>query len=179
MMPFRRLTAAALVGLVLGGARPSWAGAPADPPVQQAAEHFELGVRLYEEQDWRAALIEFERAYAVIARFQVLFNVAQCRYQLRDYAGALDAFARYLAEGGGKVPQDERDRVQATIEDLRGRVAQVRVETDVVGAEITVDDVRVGATPLAAPILLSEGRRKIAASKSFAWSILQVETRSR
>jgi hypothetical protein len=165
MMPLHRLTAAALVGLVLSGGHPSRAGVPADAPVHQAGEHFERGVRLYEEQDWRAALIEFERAYALMARFQVLFNVAQCRYQLQDYAGALSAFGRYLADGGSKVSEDDRDRVQATIEDLRGRVAQVRVETDLGGAEITVDDVSVGTTPLSAPIVLSEGRRKIAASK--------------
>jgi hypothetical protein len=165
MMPLHRLTAAALVGLVLCGGHPSWAGVPADPPVHQAGEHFERGVRLYEEQDWRAALIEFERAYALMARFQVLFNVAQCRYQLQDYAGALSAFERYLADGGSKVSEDDRDRVRATIEDLRGRVAQVRVETDVSGAEITVDDVLVGTTPLSAPVVLSEGRRKIAAGK--------------
>jgi hypothetical protein len=165
MIRLQRLTAAALCVLVLCSGRPSWASDPGDPPVQQAAEHFERGVRLYEEQDWRAALIEFERAYALIPRFQVLFNVAQCRYQLKDYAGARGAFERYLGEAGGKVAQDERDRVQATIEDLRGRVAQVRVETDASGAEITVDDVLVGTTPLPTPILLSEGRRKIAANR--------------
>jgi hypothetical protein len=165
MMRFHRLTAAALVGLVLCGGRPSWADVPSDPPVQKAAEHFERGVRLYEEQDWRAALIEFERAYALIARFQVLFNMAQCDYQLKDYAGALGAFEKYLRDGGGKVAEDERNRVQATIQDLRGRVAQVRVETDVSGAEVTVDDVPVGTTPLSSAILVSEGRRKIVASK--------------
>jgi hypothetical protein len=165
MNSLHRLTAAALIGLVLCGGRSSRADAPADTPVHQAGEHFERGVRLYEEQDWRAALIEFERAYALIARFQVLFNVAQCRYQLQDYAGALSAFERYLADGGSKVSEGDRDRVRTTIEDLRGRVAQVRVEADVSGAEITVDDVLAGTTPLSAPVVVSEGRRKIAASK--------------
>jgi hypothetical protein len=167
MTPLHRLAAAAaMIGLVLSAEGPSRASVPDAPPVQQAAEHFQRGVQLYEEQDWRAALIEFDRAYSLIPRFQALFNVAQCRYQLEDYAGALGAFEKYLADGADSVPKDERDRVQSTIDDLRARIARVRVETDVGGAEITVDDAVVGTTPLSAAVLVSEGRRKIAASKS-------------
>jgi hypothetical protein len=158
------LTAAALA-LLLSSGRPCQADVPPAPPVQAAGEHFARGVRLYEEQDWRAALIEFERAVTLAPRFEVLYNVAQCHYQLQDYAGALRAFERYLTDGGGQIEADERARVETTIEDLRGRVAQVRVETNVSGAEITVDDVVVGTTPLSEALLVSEGRRRVAASK--------------
>jgi hypothetical protein len=167
MTPFRLLmTAAAAAGLLLGSAPPCRADAPPTAALHEAAGHFARGVELYEEQDWRAALIEFDRAYALAPRFQALYNVAQCHYQLKDYAGALGAFERYLAEGGDRVKEDQREKVKATIDDLRGRVADVRVETSVSGAEVTVDDVVVGTSPLSLPLRLSEGRRKIAASKA-------------
>jgi hypothetical protein len=153
--------------LVLSAAPSLWAGdVPMDPAALEAADHFERGVKLYEEQDWRAALIEFERAYSVKERYEVLYNAAQCHYQLQNYAGALTAFEKYLAKGGTQIPPAQRERVQTTIDDLRGRVARLVVVTDVSEAEVTVDDLAVGTTPLSSPIVVSEGRRKIAAKKA-------------
>ena len=154
------------VGLACSGVGVSRAdGAPTEP-AREAAAHFDRGVKLYDEQDWRAALIEFERAYAVSPHYRVLFNIAQCRYQLRDYVGALAAFQKYLAEGAAEIPAARRDQAQATVDELKGRIAQVRVTTDVAGAQIVVDDAPVGTTPLAGPVLVSAGRRRIVATKA-------------
>jgi hypothetical protein len=144
--------------------------ARAQPPTsdirsQEAATHFERGVKLYEEQDWRGALIEFERAYGIAPRYAVLFNIAQARYQLLDYAGTLDAFQRYLVEGGDALTPARSAQVQASITELRGRVARLTVTTNVAGAEITIDDAPVGVTPLAGPLVVSAGRRKVVALK--------------
>jgi hypothetical protein len=149
--------------------RPSLAladDAPVNPVLHEAASHFERGVKLYEELDWRAALIEFERAYSIAPHYAVLYNIGQSRYQLQDYAGALSAFEQYLALGGSQGPADVAGRVRATVDELRGRVARLLVTTNVDDAEITVDDIVVGKTPLASPLVLSEGRRRIGASKA-------------
>jgi len=140
--------------------------APVHSVLREAASHFARGVKLYEELDWRAALIEFERAYSIAPHYAVLYNIGQCHYQLQDYAGALAAFEQYLALGGAQGPEDVARRVKSTIEDLHGRVAQVRVTANVDDAEITVDDVVVGRTPLPSPLVVSEGRRKIGATKA-------------
>ncbi len=176
----RRSRAIALALLVLGGSS-LVAPAPAradigavDAAAREAATHFDRGVKLYDEQDWRAALIEFERAYALLPHFRVLFDIGQCRYQLRDYVGALGAFQKYLAQGGTELPPARRDQAQSAVDELRGRVAHLRVTADVDGAEITVDDAVVGTTPLAAPLLVGTGRRKIAASKPGRVSAVRV-----
>jgi PEGA domain-containing protein len=161
------LVVAVLVAMSLHAPQAAWADdAPINPVLREAVSHFERGVKLYEELDWRAALIEFERAYSIAPHYAVLYNIGQCRYQLQDYAGALAAFERYLALGGAQGPADVGRRVKATVDDLHGRVARVVVTTDVDDAEITVDDVVVGRTPLASPLVVSEGRRKIGASKT-------------
>jgi hypothetical protein len=139
--------------------------APVNPVLHDAASHFARGVKLYEELDWRAALIEFERAYSIAPHYAVLYNIGQCHYQLQDYAGALAAFEKYLALGGAQASADVAQRVKATVEELEGRVARVVVTTSVDAAEIAVDDVVVGRTPLPAPLVVSEGRRKISASR--------------
>jgi hypothetical protein len=167
MTHFRRYLATALASLSLFAFAPSWAeGGTAEAPSRDAATHFDRGVKLYEEQDWRAALVEFERAYAVSPHYRVLYDIAQCRYQLHDYVGALGAFQKYLTEGGGELPQARGEQARSAIDDLRGRVAHLRVTTDVEGAEVQVDDATVGTTPLSAPLLVNAGRRKVAASKA-------------
>lgn len=156
---------AMFVTTVVGSPLPARADDSPKASIHEAADHFERGVKLYEEQDWRSALIEFERAYSISPHYSVLYNIGQCRYQLQDYAGSLTAFETYLATGGGEESAEQQQRVKATLDALRGRVAQVVVVADVDGAEITVDDVVVGTTPLASPVVVSEGRRKIVASK--------------
>jgi len=175
MSRFLRVLATALMCLSPFAFGPAWAqGLAAEGPSREAATHFDRGVKLYEEQDWRVALIEFERAYAISPHYRVLYDIAQCRYQLHDYVGALGAFQRYLTEGGSEVSQTRSEQAKSAIDDLRGRVAHVRVTTDVDGAEILVDDAPAGTTPLPAPLLVNAGRRKVSASKSGRMSTVRV-----
>jgi len=131
------------------------------PSSAEASKHFESGVKLADEEDWATALIEFERAYDLDPDYRVLFDIGQCRYQLHDYPGALSAFQRYVAEGKDAIAADRRTKVEADIKVLEGRVATLHVSSGVAGAEVLVDDVVVGKTPLAAPIVVSAGRHKI------------------
>ena len=127
----------------------------------EAAKHFDRGVKLIDDEDWAGALIEFERAYEIFPNYRVLFDIAQCRYQLHDYPGALKAFQRYLADGKDAIPPDRRAKVESDIDVLKGRVASLRVTSTVAGAEVTVDDAVVGTTPLSEPIVVSAGRHKV------------------
>ena len=53
---------------------------------ERAREHFERGVDYYGEGDYRAALIEFQRAYSIQPTYRLLYNLGQVAYELRDYA---------------------------------------------------------------------------------------------
>ncbi|HSY22991.1 MAG TPA: PEGA domain-containing protein [Polyangiaceae bacterium] len=155
-----RLGAPLAMALALFAASPRYAVA-ASATSQEAARHFDQGVKLYEEGDWRGALVEFERAYATLPNYRVLYDIGQSRFQLQEYAGALDALQKYLAEGGSEIPAERREKVTATIEDLNMRVAHLHITANVEGAEVAVDDVAVGTTPLPEPITVSVGRRRI------------------
>lgn len=129
---------------------------------RDAAKHFQRGVALYGEADYRAALVEFKRAYAIAPNTAVLYNIGETQYQLQDYAGALTTFDRYLAESG--QGDGHRGEVENDVEILRARVGHVSVVTIPPGADVTVDDQGAGHTPLDKPLLVSIGHRKIAAS---------------
>lgn len=142
-------------------------GAPAgDAQVDEARTRFARGVELYKEGDFRAAIIEFKRAYELAPNFRVLFNLGQAYQEMQDYAAALDAFERYLKDGGAEVPADRATHVKNEVEKLLGRVATLSIAVNVGGATVSVDDVSVGTAPLAGPVRISAGRRKITVSKA-------------
>lgn len=126
---------------------------------REAGRHFQRGVALYSEADYRAALVEFRRAYALAPSVPVLYDIGEAQFQLQDYAAALPTFERYLAES---APGDgHRPEVESNVEILRARVGHVTVTTIPAGADVTIDDLAVGRTPLDRPVLVSIGRRKI------------------
>lgn len=139
--------------------------APSASEVEEAKKHFGQGVKLFEENDYKGALVEFRRAYQIAPNWQVLFNIGQCQYQLLDYPAALETFEAYLQQGGADVPSDKKATVQKDIEELKKRVAKITVDVDVEGAEVFVDDVSVGKSPLAKPVLVATGTRRFTARK--------------
>jgi hypothetical protein len=129
---------------------------------RQASQHFQRAVALYGEADYRAALVEFKRAYALAPNPAVLYNVGETQYQLQDYAGALATFERFLAEA--PAGDGHRAEVDGNLEVLRARVGHVSVTTTPAGADVTVDDQPAGKTPFDRPLVLTIGRRKLVAT---------------
>ena len=158
----RSVCLAVLVSLAIPLAlHPAAQAQPAAAAVSDAAKHFQRGVTMYNEADYRAALVEFRRAYEIAPNAAVLYNIGQTYYQLQNYAAALMALGRYLTEAGPTAPH--RRDVEQTIDTLQTRVGKVAISTSAPGADITVDDELVGKSPLDEPVLVSIGRRKITA----------------
>jgi tetratricopeptide (TPR) repeat protein len=159
-MTGRALSLVVLACLTICGARIAQAE-PNAAANAEAAKHFQRGVTMYNEADYRAALVEFRRAYETSPNAAVLYNIGQTYYQLQNYAAALVALGRYLTEAGPSA--SHRREVEATVDTLQSRVGKVAITTSLPGADITVDDELVGKTPLDEPVLVSIGRRKITA----------------
>lgn len=147
-------------GLVIGLAAlvmaPAVAVAQPDGGVREADRHFQRGVALYVEADYRGALVEFERAYTLAPNGIVLFNVGETQYQLRDYAAALATFEHYLVEAPAN--DSHRTLAEANIKELRGRVGRLRIVTVPPGAEVSIDDKVVGQTPFEKSIVVGVGQ---------------------
>jgi hypothetical protein len=162
-MKTRRPVVALAVAVVVSSALVAGPARGEDPSSShQASKHFQHGVSLYGEADYRAALAEFKRAYALAPNPAVLYNVGETQYELEDYAGALATFERFLAE----TPPDDvhRPEVNGDLEVLRTRVGHMSIVTVPPGADLTVDDQPAGKTPLERPLLVSVGRRKVVAA---------------
>ena len=142
--------------------------------VQRRTLLFDRGVLLFNEGDFRAALVEFRRAYEMTGNYKMLYNVGQTEYELQDYAGALKSFQRYLEAGGTEIESGRRAEVEGEVKGLGARVAHLKITSNVDGAEVLIDDVLIGKTPLAEPVLVSIGRRKVTLQKDGAVSAPRV-----
>lgn len=150
-----------------GDAKPPAEAASADPKAKldEAREHYEKGLKLFEDGAYDAARIEFERAYELSPTYRLLYNIGQVQREQLDYVGAIRSFESYLAEGGSAIPEVRRKEVTDAIAVLKTRVATVMITVNVEGADVFVDDVAVGKSPLNKPVMVNAGRRKISASK--------------
>ena len=137
------------------------AAAPADDVTTQAREHFTQATKLYKDGDFDAALVQFERAYELKPNYRVLYNIGQTYFQLRQYVEARDAMTRYLKEGGDQIDAERQAAVHKDLADLQRRLAKVTIQVNVGGATVLVDGKNMGVTPLAEPIVVSEGLRSI------------------
>jgi PEGA domain len=184
----RTIRAAALLWIAIGAlSAPLVARADDDrkdaPPTaaasDEASRRFKSGVAFYKDKDFTAAMVEFKRAYELVPNYNVLFNLGQTARELKDYASALSAFDQYLRDGGGKIASGRRKEVTAAIDELRKKVGNLKIAASVEGAEIVVDDVPVGVSPLPAPVVVNVGRHKLTATaKGYAPATRQVDVAS-
>jgi hypothetical protein len=137
----------------------------ATDPTESARSHFKLGVDFYRERNYRAALIEFQRAYAASPHYKLLYNLGQASLELQEDSNGIDYFTRYLREGGDELTEERKAEVEQNIARLRARLATVTVITNQPGAEIYVDETLIGTSPLSEPVKVSVGRRRFVAVK--------------
>jgi tetratricopeptide (TPR) repeat protein len=130
------------------GAAPAAEAAPgvaADPEVLASAKaHFEQGLAFAETGDCGAAIVEFEAAFRIIPRANMLYNIAQCQERLFRYDLAIKAYNRYLE----LAPPDAEDRpaVQAALKTLGNLLGVLHIQSNVT-AEVWVDNRLAGEAP--------------------------------
>ncbi|MBX3230464.1 MAG: PEGA domain-containing protein [Labilithrix sp.] len=127
---------------------------------QEARSRFKRALELADDGQLDAALVELNRAYELSPSYRLLYNVGVVHQQLKDYTRALEAFERYLSEGGSEVPAERLTDVKSRVERLRDRVAFLDVRASEEGVEVSIDDRPVGRTPLP-PVRVNTGQRKI------------------
>lgn len=157
----RALSVACLLA-ALGAASPARAQA-SDTVRTEAREHFDRGLRLFNQQDNEGALAEFQRAYELVPHPMVLYNMGLVLSAAGRSVQAVDAFDKLLANPAGldagrlARAKDERARQAALI-------GEVTVTTPVDGAIVELDGFEVGKTPLAAPLRIGTGTHVVAMS---------------
>jgi hypothetical protein len=151
------LSLATSIAAVVSSAQPS--------SEEEARVHFQRGVELFHEGRFEQASVAFERAYKLRPHYKILFNVAQVENELGHYAAALEAYTRYLAEGGMEVPEARLKAVKAEVKRLNALVGMVVVSCDIPGATVYVDGRKQGEVPLSGPVFVDLGDHEVRLTK--------------
>ncbi len=161
----RSLALCAALALTLPSVTASAQGTATAAAQNEAASRFKKGLELFKDGDYQAALIELRRANELAPNYNVLYNIGQVYFQLQDYPNALHSLERYLQEGGKNVDAKRRAEVEKDIDKLKARVANLEITVNVPDADVMIDDVSVGKTPLPKTVLVSAGRHRVIISK--------------
>ncbi len=149
----------------------SKSAAPASPPLSAsltglARAEYEAGKLLYQDGDFQNALVKFQRVHELSHDGRLLWNIAVCEKNLRRYTRVLATLERYLADAGPLLSAADRQEAKDLADAAKPLVSSLRVTVTEPGAEILVDDDKVGISPLAAPVLLDLGKRRIRVQKA-------------
>jgi hypothetical protein len=85
--------------------------------VRAARRHFANGVRLYQDANYSAALIEFEAANDLKPGASSLQNIALCQKALFRYAAAAATLYLLLANQSATLPHHDRTAIEAEIQE--------------------------------------------------------------
>ena len=143
----------------LRAAREEEAAARPAPP--DAQKQWDLALALYKNGQWDGARTSFYAAWEASKNPRVLFNVAICEKNLARYARAIETLKKELTEGKGQLAPDEEAEVKAQISGLQEFVAELTIDVNEPGADIYVDETKVGTSPLPAPVSVQVGERHI------------------
>ena len=147
-------------------AAPSF-GAP--PPVREelsaeARKDWDAARELYDAGDYRSALVHFEKSYELSKNPRVLFNVGVCWKELTQYALAIRVWERGLGFRS-RLSSEDVQKLEFAIAAARPFVSSMKVESDQVGAVLSIDGNEIGKTPFIEPIPIDVGRRKLVLQK--------------
>lgn len=137
----------------------------ADPPsdgtvmTDKARQLYEEGVAASKKNQLAEARVSFLAAFSLNKHWQIAGNLADCEIQLGKFRDGAEHAAYYLKN----APPDRRERAEGLLKQAKAKIGTLRVSVDQVGAEVLVDEVSIGRTPLAEAVFVDPGKRKVVA----------------
>jgi MYXO-CTERM domain-containing protein len=137
--------------------------APADASKEVARQRYEAGVKAFDAGQYEEARVAFSEAYKLTQAPGILLNLGVSELKTNRPVEAGNHLHKFLREYPDAKPE-ERTTAQSSLEECKRRAALVTVVVDVAGAEISIDGVQVGKSPLADPVFVEPGARAVVAS---------------
>lgn len=131
-----------------------------DSETEEARKRFLEGVRRYDEQDYEAARLAFLQAYLLKSHPTVLLNLAMSEMRADRPAEAAAHLSKYVRENP-EAPA--LANAQASLVEVRARVAELEVTVNRDDSVVAVDGVEVGRSPLGESLFVMPGTRQLSA----------------
>ena len=118
----------------------------ADDNLKRARQEFKEATVLYKNGEYAAAAEKFKVCYKLQPTYKILYNIGQSEAAAKRYGLSLQAFEKYLADGGDDVPESRQEEVRAEIKRLRDMIGFFEI-TAPKNAVIFIDGVERGTYP--------------------------------
>jgi len=126
-------------------------------------QHMANGVKLYNDGNFAAAIVEFEAAYAERPRASPLVNIALCHKSLFHYPKAIAALELALGKHASTMDPDDKAAAENAIAEMRALIGTVKVELSPPHAVLLVDDEPQPPGAADKPLPLGPGKHRIGA----------------
>jgi tetratricopeptide (TPR) repeat protein len=161
--PLRTSLAALLAVLALGGV--AGAQTPTSPEaVAEARQRFQRGVDLYEERNYTAAMVEFQRAYELTRNPAVLYNISATHELSGHMVEALDAMLEYERLAPRDAVTARRAEVDAALARIRRSIATLVLRVEAEGLTLLVDGLPRSVSEARTGLRVSAGRHRVTLS---------------
>lgn len=155
----------ALWSVLLAPSRAAFAADPA-PGASAAADeryasHMANGVKLFESGDFKAALVEFEAAYAASPRSSPLINQALCHKKLGRYPRAVERLELALSKHRAELLEEDRRAAEAAVVEMKALFAYLTFAVVPDSATILVDGEEVPLDVRASGYAVSPGEHDV------------------
>ena len=162
----RRIWAGAVLAALALHALPGRAAEPATSDSAAALDAdgwFQQGVDAYKANDLVQAEQCLRRAWELKKTYDIAGNFGQTLHKLGKMREASEVLAYTLSTFPPTAGAEKRQRIETMLAQAKAAVGTWRVTVNVPGAEVLVDGVKVGASPLATELYLEPGAHSIAA----------------
>jgi hypothetical protein len=161
-------TLAAASIAILGGATSAQAEdspprAADAPPSDTYKQHMANGVKLFNDHNYAAAVVEFEAAYAERPRASPLLNVALCYKSLFNYPKAIAALELALSKHGDTMDAPDRQAAEGAVAEMKTLIGYVVISVEPPGATLIIDGEPQPPEAAGKPLPLGPGRHRIGA----------------
>jgi hypothetical protein len=155
----------AIAAAVLLAFAPMSVGAPAwaqdDPITKSARARFQEGVDFYDKGNFESARASFLQAYALKKHPAVLLNLGLSCLKSNHPLEAVNTLKQFLRESPN-ASASQKTEAENGIRDARAKLGQIEVVAPN-GTEISVENDRIGNTPLGEPIDAEPGPKAVRA----------------
>jgi hypothetical protein len=149
---------------------PAASNANAPKPLSQtltgdAKAAYDAAKLLVGDGDFAGAAIKFRAAHDTSHDARLLWNIAACEKNQRHYARTIALLREYLDTGGDLLTDADRREARGVLDAIESFTVHLTVVVSEPGADVFVDDERVGTSPLASPVTVDIGQRRVTARK--------------
>ncbi len=163
------LTLAGLGGLP-GAERESFAqGAVAPPPppsdgvTEVARQRYQEGVKAFDAGRYEDARAAFFQAYALKRTPAILLNIGLSELKSNHSEDAGNHFQQFLREAPAATPE-QKTTAQNGITEAKKKAGVIVVSVDAVGADLSIDGLTVGKSPMLDPMFVKPGKHTVFAA---------------